>query len=84
MNDNQMIIENENGKEEIATILFTFHSEEFNKDYVIFELSGEVTAAIYYPDNTGENGTLDDIETDEEWDLIDALVEDYFDRDDEE
>lgn len=67
----------ENGEEVKAEILFTYHSEEFKKDYVVF-LPGdtnEVAAASYTEDGNG--GSLDAIETDEEWDLIEDLLEDY-------
>ena len=34
--DRQMILTDEEGKEQVFTILFTFHSDAFDKDYVIF------------------------------------------------
>lgn len=79
--DQQLTIIDEEGNEVLCQILFTFTSEEFNKNYVLFyPLDGEedddnvtVMAASY---TEGENGVgeLSEIETDEEWDLIeDAL-----------
>lgn len=79
--DQQLTIIDEEGNEVLCQILFTFASEEFNKNYVLFyPLTGEeddenvtVMAASY---TEGENGVgeLSEIETDEEWDLIeDAL-----------
>ena len=87
--DQQLTIIDEEGKEVLCQILVTFASEEFNKNYVLFyPLTGEeddenvtVMAASY---TEGENGVgeLAEIETDEEWDLIeDALgqFEEQFD-----
>ena len=70
---------NEDGKEIIYDILFTFDSEETKKSYIVFtdnstDDSGSIAtyAAIYDP--TGENEELQPIETDAEWDLIENLL----------
>ena len=77
MNDNQITFVQEDGTEELATILFT-HEEKGN-DYVVFEFdeSGDITAARYIEGEDG-NGELLDIETEEEWEMLDALVDAYF------
>lgn len=77
--DRTIILTDENGKETVATILFTYHNEETNDNYVIFlldEETGECGASKYIPSETGQ-GKLIPIETDEEWDLIADLIEDY-------
>lgn len=63
-------------KEEIATILFTF--TENGKNYVVFEFdeTHEVSAAVFVETKDGE-GELHDIETDEEWALIDKVFDQY-------
>lgn len=83
MKDNKLTIIKEDGTEELANILFTHQSEE--KNYVVFELidSEEITAAIYKENKNGE-GELLDIETDEEWEMLDELLDAYFDELDEE
>jgi len=83
--DNLLTMIDENGNEVICEILFTYHSDEFNKDYVVFFAKGaedsadetvEVSAACYNP--TDENGgNLLPIETDEEWDMIEELLTEY-------
>ena len=75
--DQQLTIIDEEGNEILCQILFTFESEEFKKNYVLFyplddsddEENVTVMAASYVE---GENGIgeLQEIETDEEWDLI--------------
>ena len=50
MEDRTLTITTDSGEEILCEILFTTHSEEFNKDYVVFVEKGTntVSAAIYY------------------------------------
>ena len=69
---------NEDGSETKALILFTYHSEEFNKNYVVFmpeDTPNQLAAASYTED--GNKGSLAQITTDEEWELIEDLVEEW-------
>ena len=60
-------------------ILFTFDSEETKKSYIVFTDNSEdeagniVTYAAVY-DKGGETLKLQDIETEEEWNLIENLL----------
>ena len=78
MVDRTVTLYTEDGKELIADILFTYHSEDFSHDYVVFQIreSGEASAAIYVPGENGQ-GSLEKIETDEEWQLLEELLDDY-------
>ena len=78
MQDRTLTLIQEDGKEIVCDILFTYHHEEFNKDYVVFQVRGhgEVSAAIYHPTDGG-NGSLERIETDEEWEMLEDLLDDY-------
>lgn len=74
MEDMDFEIIDENGKSTICTILDQFEAN--NQKYLIYttnELDEDgnvlITAARYTID--GDNFTLEDIETDEEWDLVD-------------
>ena len=79
------IIDNE-GNERLCQILFTLESEEFGKKYVIFypieQLDGEddeqvqLMAASFTEGEDG-NGELHEIETDEEWALIEDAVAEF-------
>ena len=69
----------EDGKEIICDVLFTFDNEKNNKSYIIYtdntlDESGstKVYANIY--DKTGENKNLLPIESDEEWALIENIL----------
>ena len=69
---------NEDGSETRAEVLFTYFSEEFNKNYVVFipeDSPAEVAAASYVED--GDHGSLEQITTEEEWELIADLLEQY-------
>lgn len=83
MNEDQISLISEDGVEELATILFTH--EQDGKKYVVFEFveSGDVSAARYEEDESG-SGKIIDIETDEEWEMLDELLEEYYDDLDDE
>lgn len=73
MKDNELVLIDEDGNETLAEILFTFPWEETGKNYVVFTVGEEVSAAVY---EEGENasGELFPVETDEEWDKIEEML----------
>lgn len=90
MEDNKLIYIDEKGNEVLCEILFTFDSEEFKKSYVLFYPVGdensdeiEVMAASYVQLEDGSVGELHEIETDEEWSLIEETLDQFSDDDDE-
>lgn len=76
MQDRTITLINDEGKEVKAEILFTYHSDDFNKDYVVFLVEGQASAATYYDEGNGQ-GRLGDIESDDEWEMLNDLLEDY-------
>ena len=56
MQDRTLTLIQDDGKEILCDILFTYHSEEFNKDYVVFQVrnEGNASAAIYHPEDNAE------------------------------
>lgn len=78
MEDNKLTLVSDDGTETICEVLFTHEHE--GKNYVVFEIieSGEVTAASYEPDQDESEGAFKDIETDEEWDMLERLLDDYY------
>lgn len=67
-------------KEIKADILFTYHSDEFERDYVFFIVrdANEVSVLRYVAENESETeGNLLPIETDEEWAMIEEVYNDY-------
>lgn len=84
LEENQMIVTNAEGDESVCEILFTH--EHNGKNYVVFEFldSHEVSAAVYVADANEEEGSFTDIETDEEWDMLDKVLQAYFDSEEDE
>lgn len=69
----------ENGKEIEYEVLFTFESDETNKNYIVYtdnttDEGGntKVYASIYTPDS--EDLNLQPIETDKEWKIIETIL----------
>ena len=75
-NDKKITIIDENGVEKDYMILFTYHSEEFDKDYVIFydENNVEELFACSYKE---ESNQLENIESDEEYDELEKVIEEF-------
>jgi len=83
LQNDQLTFIDEEGNEILCQVLFTFHSDDFKKDYVLFYPVGQeqneeqidVMAASYVAEQ--ENGTLEPVNTDEEWDMIEDMLERY-------
>ncbi len=76
---NQFTLIDENGKQIVYDVLFTFDSDETNKSYIVYtdnsqdaEGNIQVYASIYYPGS--ETSKLDPIETDKEWKVIETIL----------
>lgn len=70
----------ENGKEIIYDVLFTFESDETKKNYIVYtdntrdEIGNiQVYASIYDPEDP--NSKLEAITTDKEWKVIETILE---------
>ena len=79
MQQNSFKVINDEGKEIVCDVLFTFDSEETNKSYIVYtdnstdeEGNVQVFASIYDPKQ--ENPRLDPIETDQEWKIIETIL----------
>lgn len=86
LDEKMFTVIDENGNETLCEIILTFHSDTFDKNYVIYSMPGaedadevEVSAAIYQ-ETAGDEGDLMPIETDEEWELIEKVLEDFEDE----
>ncbi len=76
LNEDKITVVSENGEEKEFTILLTFSSEEYEKDYVVFFEEGEDELYVSsYQQDDNEGGKLDDITDDEEWDMIEEVIE---------
>lgn len=91
--ENNITVVDENGNEQLCEVLFTFDSEEFGKSYVLYYPLGaeesddeeiEIHASSFVPTEDNKDGELMPIETDEEWDMIEEMLETFLAEQDEE
>ena len=80
MKKNTFTMIDENGREIVYDVLFTFESEETNKNYIVYtdqskddKANIQVYASIYDPENP--NSKLEPIETEKEWKVIETILE---------
>ncbi|NER41145.1 DUF1292 domain-containing protein [Bacillus megaterium NBRC 15308 = ATCC 14581] len=90
--ENKITIVDENGNEQLCEILFTFDSDQYNKSYVIYYPIGadqddeeeiEIHASALTPSEDGQDGELQPIETEEEWDMVEEMVNTFLDEEGE-
>jgi uncharacterized protein YrzB (UPF0473 family) len=91
--DNNITVIDEEGNEQLCEILFTFDSDEFGKSYVLYYPIGEddtddeeieIHASAFIPSEDNNDGDLQPIETEEEWDLIEEMLNTFLEEQDEE
>ena len=80
MKKNTFTMIDENGREIVYDVLFTFESEETNKNYIVYTDQSkddkgniQVYASIYDPENP--NSKLEPIETEKESKVIETILE---------
>lgn len=79
-NKNQFTVINDEGKEIVCDVLFTFDSDETGKSYIVYtdntkDMNGniQVFASIFNPED--ENTELLPVESEKEWKVIEAILE---------
>ena len=79
------------GNEELYQILLTFESDEFEKSYVLLypatetdDEETELFAFSYQDPDAGLEGQLEDVETEEEWNMIEEVLGAFMEDEDEE
>jgi uncharacterized protein YrzB (UPF0473 family) len=89
--ENNITVVDENGNEQLCEILFTFDSDKFNKSYVLYypisdndDEEIEIHASSFTPSENNEDGELSPIETEEEWDMIEEMLNTFLDEEGEE
>ncbi|REI06578.1 DUF1292 domain-containing protein [Staphylococcus felis] len=83
-NEEQLLtLFDENGNEVLYRKMLEFYHPEFDKDYVILAEEGaqaddddfiELIPMVNQADDSGEGGKFLPVETDEEWDMIEEVV----------
>lgn len=74
----------DNGQKIICDILFTYYSEQFDKHYVVFVPQGtdECSAGVYTEKHDG-SFDVSDIKSEEEWTMLEGVLDEYYDSMDE-
>ena len=76
-NDNKIVFVTEDGKEETLYILFTYHSEDYNKEYVfVYEKENEENIMVF----SYVNDRLFEVEDDEEFKELEEVLEAYLEE----
>ena len=91
--EGQLTIIDAEGNEKLCQILFTLESEEFGKNYVVFypiesieddESEQIQLMAASFKENEDGTGELSEVETNEEWALLESAVAQYEEQMEEE
>ena len=88
--DRQITLVDDQGNEELYEILFTFHSDDYDKSYVLLYPAAvaedediEVQAFSYDADDDGDvtSGDLHEITSDDEWAMVQGVLNTFLDDD---
>jgi uncharacterized protein YrzB (UPF0473 family) len=88
--DRQITLIDDQGNEELYEILFTFHSDDYDKSYILLYPAAtnedeeiEVLAFSYDADSEGDvtSSDLHEIEEDEEWNMVQGVLNTFLDDD---
>ncbi|NRO77518.1 DUF1292 domain-containing protein [Lactobacillus helveticus] len=88
--DRQITLIDDQGNEELYEVLFTFHSDDYDKAYVLLYPAAvgddeeiEVQAFSYDADDAGDvtSSDLHEIESDDEWDMVQGVLNTFLDDD---
>lgn len=88
--DRQITLVDDQGNEELYEILFTFHSDDYDKSYVLLYSASagedeeiEVLAFSYDADDAGDvtSSDLHEIEADDEWNMVQGVLNTFLDDD---
>lgn len=82
LDSNAIYVPDENGEEKRMIILFTFDSPDYGKQYVVFQDPENTEGEIYASAFTDE-GELLPIESDEEWDMVEEVINTFMDDQEE-
>ena len=85
-NENKIIIVDEQGRERVCEILFTYQHPETEKNYVVLYPIEELDSddeemdlfAYSFIENEDGDGELFTLETDEEYDMINEVIDQFY------
>ncbi len=78
----KLTVTDESGDQSVCDVLLTFENEETGKDYIVYtdntkDSAGKVQvyASVYTKNELTHEITLQDIETNEEWETVSEAIE---------
>ncbi|MDO4467443.1 MAG: DUF1292 domain-containing protein [Bacillota bacterium] len=80
LDSNCLYVKDENGNEKKMTILFTFDNEETKVQYVVFQ-DPELDESQVYASRYDDQGQLLPIETEEEWEMVEEVINTFVEDD---
>jgi uncharacterized protein YrzB (UPF0473 family) len=86
MEEKNFFVKDDQGNEKEFEIILTFESPETKEKYVIYKELGDtddVMAAIYTETGDG-TGNLEDIESEEEFQMVQDVLDAFYDEEDQE
>lgn len=84
--NNLITITDEFGNDKEYTILFTFYSEDFEKNYIFYyDAESDEDTEVLVKSSTGDEleGNLEDIQSDEEWEMVEEVFNTFVEEDEE-
>ena len=81
LDSNCLYVKDENGQEKKMIILFTFDSEDYHSQYVVFQ-DPELEEENVYASKYDEQGNLLPIEIEEEWDMVEEVINTFVEDED--
>ena len=82
LEDMKLTVTDESGKQVICDVLLTFENEETGKNYIVYTDNTkdsfgkvQVYASVYTEDDQTREISLQEIETDEEWETVSEAIE---------
>ena len=77
-------VSDDNGNETLYEVLFTFDSEDYGKSYILLIPAGsepgdqvDVLAYSFDSEAEGEDVDSNEIESDEEWDMVEGVLDTF-------
>ena len=85
-NENKIVIIDEEGRERVCEILFTYQNPDTQKNYVVLYPIDELDSddeemdlfAYSFVENEDGDGELFTLETDEEYDMINEVIDQFY------
>ncbi len=81
MDDSTIVLTSDQGEQIECQILMTYHSDEFNRNYVFVVIAKTQEVSAYaYTEMTDSQGKLEEITDEKEWQELENVFNDYMEK----